>query len=469
MTCRAARWAPRLLVRPATSPLPRCRSRQSSHDRRLEARRLRPAAGRAGQGGADEPAARAAADQPHEPGEGHRRARSDREGAADLRRRDLHVLDLRRHGARQLHPRAPGRHGRVPPQERARLARCRTTSTCTASPVPAAARRRASPRPVTQSQFTFKALNPGLYVYHCATAPVGMHVANGMYGLILVEPPRGPAQGRSRVLRDAGRLLHRRQVPREGPAGRSTWRRRSTRTRPTCCSTAAKARSPATARMRAKTGETRAAVRRQRRTEPGVELPRHRRDLRQGLVRGRHALPGERADHADPGRRRGHGRVPRSRCRAATCSSITRIFRAFNKGALAILKVGRRRSQGRSIPARKSTRCISAIARCRTWRRWRRPRSRREGRHADGRGADQGGPGAVRGHLLDLPPGQRRRACRACSRRLPSRTICATDPMRVDRRRAARPDRARQGERRGLQLGDAADERSSPTTRSRTS
>lgn len=41
------------------------------------------------------------------------------------------------------------------------------------------------------SQFSFKALNQGLYVYHCATAPVGMHVANGMYGLILVEPPAG--------------------------------------------------------------------------------------------------------------------------------------------------------------------------------------------------------------------------------------------------------------------------------------
>ncbi len=41
------------------------------------------------------------------------------------------------------------------------------------------------------SQFTFKALNPGIFVYHCATAPVGMHVANGMYGLILVEPPEG--------------------------------------------------------------------------------------------------------------------------------------------------------------------------------------------------------------------------------------------------------------------------------------
>jgi nitrite reductase (NO-forming) len=45
--------------------------------------------------------------------------------------------------------------------------------------------------PGHQSQFTFKALNAGLYVYHCATAPVGMHVANGMYGLILVEPPQG--------------------------------------------------------------------------------------------------------------------------------------------------------------------------------------------------------------------------------------------------------------------------------------
>ena len=45
--------------------------------------------------------------------------------------------------------------------------------------------------PGHSSQFTFKALNQGLFVYHCATAPVGMHVANGMYGLILVEPPEG--------------------------------------------------------------------------------------------------------------------------------------------------------------------------------------------------------------------------------------------------------------------------------------
>ena len=45
--------------------------------------------------------------------------------------------------------------------------------------------------PGHSSVFSFKALNPGLYVYHCATAPVVMHVGNGMYGLILVEPKEG--------------------------------------------------------------------------------------------------------------------------------------------------------------------------------------------------------------------------------------------------------------------------------------
>lgn len=42
--------------------------------------------------------------------------------------------------------------------------------------------------PGQTTNFTFRALHPGLYVYHCATGPVGMHIANGMYGLIYVEP-----------------------------------------------------------------------------------------------------------------------------------------------------------------------------------------------------------------------------------------------------------------------------------------
>ena len=39
--------------------------------------------------------------------------------------------------------------------------------------------------------FEWKALNPGLYVYHCATPHVPMHIANGMYGMVLVEPEKG--------------------------------------------------------------------------------------------------------------------------------------------------------------------------------------------------------------------------------------------------------------------------------------
>ena len=37
----------------------------------------------------------------------------------------------------------------------------------------------------------FKLLHPGLFVYHCAAPPVMDHIANGMYGLILVEPEKG--------------------------------------------------------------------------------------------------------------------------------------------------------------------------------------------------------------------------------------------------------------------------------------
>ena len=40
----------------------------------------------------------------------------------------------------------------------------------------------------------FKMLHPGLYVYHCAAPPVMDHIANGMYGLILVEPKQGLAK-----------------------------------------------------------------------------------------------------------------------------------------------------------------------------------------------------------------------------------------------------------------------------------
>jgi len=46
-------------------------------------------------------------------------------------------------------------------------------------------------QPGGETMFTFKALKPGLFVYHCATPMVAQHISNGMYGLILVEPEGG--------------------------------------------------------------------------------------------------------------------------------------------------------------------------------------------------------------------------------------------------------------------------------------
>jgi nitrite reductase (NO-forming) len=45
--------------------------------------------------------------------------------------------------------------------------------------------------PGEKRSFEFTAINPGLYVYHCAVPMAAQHIANGMYGLILVEPEGG--------------------------------------------------------------------------------------------------------------------------------------------------------------------------------------------------------------------------------------------------------------------------------------
>ena len=45
--------------------------------------------------------------------------------------------------------------------------------------------------PGQSKTFTFQATTPGLFVYHCGSPMIAQHIANGMYGLILVEPPEG--------------------------------------------------------------------------------------------------------------------------------------------------------------------------------------------------------------------------------------------------------------------------------------
>jgi nitrite reductase (NO-forming) len=43
-------------------------------------------------------------------------------------------------------------------------------------------------KPGTSFTFRFKASDPGVFMYHCGTKPVLMHIANGMYGAIVVDP-----------------------------------------------------------------------------------------------------------------------------------------------------------------------------------------------------------------------------------------------------------------------------------------
>ncbi|HEY1808357.1 MAG TPA: copper-containing nitrite reductase [Acidobacteriaceae bacterium] len=45
--------------------------------------------------------------------------------------------------------------------------------------------------PGQSKTFSFQATTPGLFLYHCGTPMVADHIANGMYGLILVEPAGG--------------------------------------------------------------------------------------------------------------------------------------------------------------------------------------------------------------------------------------------------------------------------------------
>jgi nitrite reductase (NO-forming) len=45
--------------------------------------------------------------------------------------------------------------------------------------------------PGHSATFTWRAMRPGLFLYHCVAAPAGLHIASGMYGLILVEPKQG--------------------------------------------------------------------------------------------------------------------------------------------------------------------------------------------------------------------------------------------------------------------------------------
>jgi len=54
--------------------------------------------------------------------------------------------------------------------------------------------------PNASKTFSFVASVPGVFMYHCGTAPAFEHIANGMYGAIVVEPKNMPPVQRQYVL-----------------------------------------------------------------------------------------------------------------------------------------------------------------------------------------------------------------------------------------------------------------------------
>jgi len=54
--------------------------------------------------------------------------------------------------------------------------------------------------PGEELKFVWKANYPGVFMYHCGTGPVIEHIANGMYGAVIVEPAEGREPAREYVL-----------------------------------------------------------------------------------------------------------------------------------------------------------------------------------------------------------------------------------------------------------------------------
>ena len=214
--------------------------------------------------------------------------------------------------------------------------------------------------PGEEKSFRFKALTPGLFVYHCATPMVAHHIANGMYGMILVEPEGGlPPVDREYYVMQG-------EIYTDGAFGQHGSQEfnveKLLNERPEYFvfngSVGALSNLPSDA---GEGGRDCAHLFRCRRSKLYLIVPCHRRDIRQGLQswrRDERAAEGH-PDSDGPCRRRGHHRVqgrcarqlyPRrsrageggagtcwhaARRRAAKCGNFRRQGRAWN-GALKV-------------------------------------------------------------------------------------------------------------------------------------
>ena len=162
--------------------------------------------------------------------------------------------------------------------------------------------------PGQEKSMTWKALVPGLYVYHCATPMVAEHIANGMYGLILVEPEDGLPKVDREFYVMQGEIYTDVPYGQHGSAEFSVEKLLSERPEYFVFNGSVGALIEAASAA----GQSRrrgAHLLRRRRSEFHVVVPRHRRDFRQGLRARRRAVAAARG-HSDrdrgAGRRRHH-------------------------------------------------------------------------------------------------------------------------------------------------------------------
>ena len=179
--------------------------------------------------------------------------------------------------------------------------------------------------PGADKSMTWKALVPGLYVYHCATPMVAEHIANGMYGLILVEPEGGlpPVDREFYVMQ--GEIYTEVPYGQHGSAEFSV--EKLLNEHPGIFRLQRLGRGHLqTAPASRKGRRNRADFLWCRRPEFHVVIPCHRRDLRQGLPARRIGIPSApgHPDRHRPSGRRGDHRVQDFKFPATTPLSIMR-------------------------------------------------------------------------------------------------------------------------------------------------
>ena len=241
--------------------------------------------------------------------------RSAEQGDGGCRRYQAGRLDIRWLPAGQGRARDAGRHCRLHTAQLGNTA-IRSTSTL---PERRGTRTTSPSFPTRSSHFTWTADYPGVFMYHCGTGPVIQHIANGMYGAVVVDPARAVRSRREYVLVQSEFYLA------QGDGG--LWKSDLARAQ----AVAAGLRRLQRCREPVPAGNTEGCA---GRTDPPardecgpdvvLRLPRDRRDLRQGLPRrqsGEHDA--RHPDVDDPAGRRCDVRTDRSRRLASTRSSRT--------------------------------------------------------------------------------------------------------------------------------------------------